>query len=75
MNAKKCKKARQLARLVSKGQPSYKLLGRKHSKSTQAILSPGCTRAVYQGFKKLIRRGICLIELEKNIKTALATQP
>lgn len=73
------RRARKLARKISKGAPAYKLLAKEHQvkgkdvdgkmydyKAVQAIVDPSSTRGVYLQIKKLLRRGISITDIENS---------
>jgi hypothetical protein len=80
MNAKICKKARQLARKLSIGMPDRQLLGKVHKvtriekgkkveyEQQQAVNNPRTTRGIYRILKRAIRAGRSLADLQPQHK-------
>lgn len=79
MSGRVFKRARQLARKVTAGQKANQLVGKEHQirrngkdfKTVQALNAPGSTRAVYRQFKKLMRRGMAIGDIEQSIMPQL----
>lgn len=74
MGAKQFKRARQLARKISTGQPASGLSARKTAREgrMQAIVTPGTTRAVYHQLKKMLARGLHMWDIETAILAEMA---
>lgn len=75
MSQKNFKRARQLARKMTQGAPLNGLVGKKVTNKYKrevwiALVAPGTTRHVYKQIKKLMRRGISLVDIQNSIVQA-----